>query len=84
MRLEKISTQEQTADVMTKGLPRAAFRKHRDYMLGIDNTDNEQQWHDEDVEAEQQAYDKMYGDTDVYPPENEEEYGQKMTAEQLI
>jgi hypothetical protein len=84
MRLEKISTQEQTADIMTKGLPKAPFCKHRNRMLGINNTDDEQQYQDEDVEAEQQAYDKMYGDTDVYPQENEEEYMQKMTAEQII
>lgn len=84
MRLEKITTQEQTADVMTKGLPKAVFVKHRNAMLGAEYEDEDGIEIDEDMEAEQRAYDKMYGDVDVYPPVNKEEYMQKMQQEQLL
>ena len=84
MLLEKITTQDQTADVMTKGLPKAAFVRHRNAMLGIDDTDDVMGEVDEDMEAEQSAFDKMYGDVDVYPPVDEDDYMTKMQQEKLI
>jgi hypothetical protein len=84
MRLEKISTQEQTADIMTKGLPKAPFVKHRNAMLGTNSTDEDTGEVDEDMEAEQRAFDKMYGDVNVYPPEDENDYMQRMQQEQLM
>ena len=84
MRLEKISTQNQTADVLTKGLPKAAFVKHRNTMLGIEDTDDVTGDIDEDMEAEQQAFDKLYGNVDIYPPIDEDSYVQKMQEEMLM
>ena len=84
MWLEKITTQEQTADVMTKGLQKAPFTKHRNAMLGIEGTDDEPESGDKDVGAEQQAFDKLYGDTTVYPKIDEQIYEQKMQDENLV
>eukprot|EP00961_Rhodomonas_salina_P021688 291690-Rhodomonas_salina.1 len=36
--LEKVSSAEQVADSLTKSTPRPAFEKHRDAMLGVQNS----------------------------------------------
>jgi hypothetical protein len=53
-------------------------------MLGIEDTDDVTGDIDEDMEAEQQAFDKLYGNVDIYPPIDEDSYVQKMQEEMLM
>jgi hypothetical protein len=80
MHLDKISTHDQVADALTKGLPRDAFCRHRNIMLGTPEAGIVSSM--EDI-GEQEAYDRMYQDPNVYPQENVLEYEDKMRVENI-
>ena len=80
MHLDKISTHDQVADALTKGLPRDAFCRHRNVMLGTQGAGIVQSTEDM---GEQEAYDRLYQDPNVYPSENVQEYVDKMRVENI-
>ena len=80
MHLDKISTHDQVADALTKGLPRDAFCRHRNVMLGTQGAGIVQSMEDM---GEQEAYDHLYQDPHVYPSENVQEYENKMRLENI-
>ena len=82
MVLDKVSTAEQAADALTKGLPRAAFGRHRAVMLGMVKQCTEPE-NGEDA-GEQEAFDRMYNDESVYPKENVDEFLDRMRCENIL